>query len=69
MSGSGLRNRSASGHARRRRWPLGAIALIAASLPASTGETYRFFGRLGDWDEVTSSAGAHFSRGKASPRR
>ncbi|MYB33349.1 MAG: hypothetical protein F4Y20_12795 [Acidobacteria bacterium] len=31
---------------------------MAASLPASPGETYRFFQRLGDWNEVTSSAGA-----------
>jgi len=58
MSGSGLQNRSASGRAHRRRWPVGAIALMAASLPASPGETCRFFQRLGDWDEVTSSAGA-----------
>ena len=58
MSGSARRHRSAAGHAHRRRWPVAAIALIAASLPASPGETYRFFQRLGDWNEVTSSAGA-----------
>lgn len=58
MSGSGLRTWPASGHAHRRRWPVGAIVLIAVSLPASPGETYRFFQRLGDWNEVTSSAGA-----------
>ena len=46
------------GNRNRRRWFVGAVAWIAASLPAHSGETYRFFQRLGDWNEVTSSAGA-----------
>lgn len=58
MSGSGNRRRAPSRGAHRHRWFIGALALIAASLPARPGETYRFFQRLGDWDEVTSSAGA-----------
>ena len=41
-----------------RGWFLAAAALVTVGLPAHRGETYRFFQRLGDWDEVTSSAGA-----------
>ena len=44
--------------ARLRKWFFGAAVLIGAGLPARPGETYRFFQQLGDWNEVTSAAGA-----------
>ena len=44
--------------ARLRKWLVGAAVLIGAGLPARPGESYRFFQHLGDWNEVTSSAGA-----------
>ena len=53
----------------RRRWFAGAFALIVASLPPRPGETYRFFQRLGDWDEVTSSAGASVWEARDLPLR
>lgn len=58
MSASAPRDFAAPRARPRRRWFAGVVVLIVAGLPARPGETYRFFQSLGDWDEVTSAAGA-----------